>query len=52
MSLLPIISTIRAEGITSMGGIAKALNDRNVPTPAGGQWHPMSVSRLLRRLEA
>ncbi|WP_245183172.1 MULTISPECIES: recombinase family protein [unclassified Haematospirillum] len=52
VSLLPIISTIRAEGITSMGGIAKALNDRNVPTPAGGQWHPMSVSRLLRRLEA
>lgn len=49
--LLSVVEAIRAEGITSMGGIAKALNDRSIPTAAGGQWHPMSVSRLLKRLD-
>jgi DNA invertase Pin-like site-specific DNA recombinase len=49
--LLPVVEAIRAEGTTSMGAIAKALNERHIPTAAGGQWHPMSVSRLLKRLE-
>lgn len=31
--------------------LAKALNDRGVPTPKGGAWHVSSVHRLLRRLD-
>src|SRR5262249_50417666 len=30
---------------------AAALNERNVPTPAGGRWHAMSVLRVRRRLK-
>jgi DNA invertase Pin-like site-specific DNA recombinase len=30
--------------------IAKALNDRGIPTPRGGQWQSPQVMRLLDRL--
>lgn len=30
--------------------IAATLNARNVPTPAGGQWHAVTVKRVLERL--
>jgi recombinase-like protein len=50
-NLAPIVEELQASGITSLKGIAKALNDRGVPTPAGQRhWHPMQVARLLRRL--
>ena len=35
--LLPVINTIRAEGVTSATGIAKALNERGIPTTRGGR---------------
>ncbi|HEY2529417.1 MAG TPA: recombinase family protein [Xanthobacteraceae bacterium] len=34
----------------STRAIAKALNDRGVPTPRGGQWQSPQVMRLLDRL--
>jgi hypothetical protein len=34
--LAPIIKAIQAQGITSLNGIAAALNGRRVPTPRGG----------------
>jgi hypothetical protein len=34
--LAPIIKAIQAEGITSLNGIAEALNERRVPTPRVG----------------
>jgi DNA invertase Pin-like site-specific DNA recombinase len=45
--LAPTIAALRAAGITSLGGIAKALNEKGITTDRGGQWHPTSVARLL-----
>jgi hypothetical protein len=50
-NLAPVIAELQAAGITSLNAIAKALDERHVPTPAGSpHWHPMQVARLLRRL--
>ena len=46
--LLPVIEVIRAEGITSFGGIAKALNQRGIPTPRGSRWQAVQVQRVIR----
>ena len=43
--LLPVIEAIRAAGITSATGIAKALNERGVPTTRGGSWQAVQVQR-------
>jgi hypothetical protein len=50
-SLAPFISELRAAGVTTLKGIAAALNKRGVRTPLGyGRWRAMQVSRLLKRL--
>jgi hypothetical protein len=50
--LAPIVKDIQAAGITSLNGIAEALNKRRVPTPrGGGHWYATQVRRLLARLE-
>jgi hypothetical protein len=33
--LAPTVADIRASGVTSLKGIARALNERGVPTPRG-----------------
>jgi hypothetical protein len=43
--LLPVIDAIRAEGITSATGIAKALNERGIPTTRGGRWQAVQEIR-------
>jgi hypothetical protein len=49
--LAPILRDLQADGITSLNGIAAALNDRGVPTPAGSRhWYASQVSRVLKRL--
>jgi hypothetical protein len=49
--LAPILKELQAAGITSLNGIADALNERHVLTPAGsGHWYAMHVARLLKRL--
>lgn len=50
--LAPVIQSLRAEGITSLGAIAVALTERGMRTPRGGQWHKASVRNLLARLAA
>jgi hypothetical protein len=51
--LKPVIAELRASGITSLRGIAAALNARGIPTVAGsGRWHHVQVGRLLGRLPA
>lgn len=50
MDLKPVIEALGQEGMTSLGAIAAALNDRGMKTPRGGQWHKTSVSNLLARL--
>jgi hypothetical protein len=42
---------MQAAGVTSLRGIAKALNERGVPTATGkGKWEAMQVGRVLGRL--
>jgi hypothetical protein len=51
--LAPIIAELRAAGITSLTGIAAALEERGVPTARGsGPWYHAQVRRLLARLPA
>ena len=51
-NVLPIIETIRASGVQSLAGIARALNARGVRSARGGAWHVSSVSNLLARSAA
>lgn len=46
----PTVVELRAAGITSANGIAKALNGRDIPTAKGGQWQAVQVQRVLARL--
>lgn len=50
-NLAPVVHALKAEGITSLGAIADALNARGMLTPRGGRWHKSSVRNLLARLE-
>lgn len=48
--LAPIVAVIQASGVTGLKSIARALNERGIPTPRGaGQWQPVQVWRLLAR---
>ncbi|MCJ2021192.1 recombinase family protein [Methylobacterium sp. E-065] len=47
----PIIAELRAAGISSASGLARALNDRSIPTPRGGRWQAVQVQRVLARLD-
>jgi DNA invertase Pin-like site-specific DNA recombinase len=47
-ALAPVIDAIRADGIMSARGIAKALNERGIPTAWGGRWQAVQVQRLVR----
>lgn len=49
--LAPKIEELQRAGVTSLSGIAKALNEQGITTDRGGQWHPTSVARLLEKLE-
>ncbi len=46
---LPIIHAIRDAGVTTLTGIAAALNARGIKTSRGGQWYPATVKNVLRR---
>ena len=50
--VLPLIQAIRATGITSLAGLARALNARGIPTARGGRWHVSTVRNVIRRAEA
>ena len=41
----PVIDAIRAEGITSATGIAKALYERGIPTTRAGRWQAVQEIR-------
>ena len=46
-NVLPIVETIRASGVTTLAGVADALNARGVRSPRGGHWRISSVQNLL-----
>ena len=43
---LPVIASIKKAGITSLHGIAKALNDRGVPSARGASWYASTVKNI------
>lgn len=47
--LAPIVADIRAAGVTSLNGIAQALNARGIPTARGSTWQAVQVQRILAR---
>ncbi|MBB6248263.1 recombinase family protein [Rhodanobacter sp. A1T4] len=49
-NLQPVINSLASEGMTSLGAVAEALNERGMLTPRGGRWHKSSVRNLLNRL--
>ncbi len=49
-SLRGAIEDLRSHGVTSLGGIAAALNSQGIVTPRGGRWHASSVRNLMARL--
>jgi hypothetical protein len=51
--LAPIIAELQAAGVTSLRGIAAALNERGIPTATGhGRWHHVQVGKVLARVPA
>ena len=48
-NLRPIIEQIRASGISSLRGVAKALNARGIRTARGGEWTGVQVNNVLER---
>lgn len=51
-NLKPVLNALATEGVTSLGAIADALNERGMLTPRGGRWHKSSVRNLRERLSA
>jgi hypothetical protein len=50
-ALASTIRSLRAGGLFSFNAIARALNEREIPTARRGRWYASSVRRLLQRLE-
>jgi DNA invertase Pin-like site-specific DNA recombinase len=50
--LAPVLEELRAQGVTSLRGIAAALNQRGMLTRRGGRWHASSVRNLIMREES
>ena len=51
-NVLPIIRQIQASGVSSLRGIARALDARGIATARGGSWDSRTVGNLLRRGDA
>lgn len=50
--LLLEVDALRADGIATHRGLARALNDRSVPTPRGsGAWTHTTIARLIAKTE-
>lgn len=47
VNTLPIVESVQRSGITSLSGIADALNARGIRTARGGRWYPTTVRNLL-----
>ena len=48
-NVLPIVEAIRASGVSTLAGIAEALNARGIRSPRSGRWHVSAVQNLLAR---
>lgn len=50
--LSDVLEDLEQMGITTLRAQADELNKRGIKTARGGRWHPNSVARLWKRLEA
>jgi DNA invertase Pin-like site-specific DNA recombinase len=48
-NIIPIIREIQASGVTTLRGVARALNARGVPSARGAPWSEVAVSNILKR---
>jgi len=48
----PVVEALRRQGASSANALARHLNQRGHVTDRGCCWHPATVARLLRRLDA
>jgi DNA invertase Pin-like site-specific DNA recombinase len=48
-NVIPIIREIQASGVSTLRGVARALNARGVPSARGVPWSPVAVSNILKR---
>ena len=46
-AIMPHVEAARAQGRTTLQGIADYLNSLHITTARGGSWHPASVRRLI-----
>ena len=51
LKMKAVIDEVRGEGKTLLREIADELNLRGIETQMGGAWHPMTVSRIVRRID-
>lgn len=49
--LAPVIDGLRSDGVTTLRGIADALNERGMLTRRGGRWQVSNVRNLVHRIE-
>lgn len=47
--LLPILEKLKAEGTTTLSGLAEKLNQQDIATARGGKWTATAVKRVLNR---
>ena len=50
-NVLPVINAMRRSGVSTLAGIAEALNARGRRSARGGKWHVSGVQSVLARLQ-
>ena len=50
--LAPVVADLQQKRVTTLRGMAEALNERGMLTRRGGRWQVSNVRNLLRRLSA
>jgi len=51
LQLLPTLRSYQEQGITSFYGLAQHFNMDGIRTARGGDWTPMTLKRLIERLD-
>jgi DNA invertase Pin-like site-specific DNA recombinase len=51
-NVLPVVQAVQAVGVSTLAGVAAALNARGIKTARGGAWYAATVRNLLARSPA
>lgn len=49
-NMMPVLTSAREQGCHTLAEIAAFMNSMGIPSASGVTWHPMTVSRLHRRI--